>query len=106
MSQALALTGTIPAHPLGQPIDGRPRYGMTPDQAAVYRWLVQHKPHNSPFGVNFREVAWRMLRHESKIHANAQALVERGWLEVAEANASHTTYRFVHPVRHFAEPRG
>jgi len=93
---------TVPAFPLGQPVDGRPRYGMTPDQAEVYRWLVSHKPHDADFGINFREVAWRMLRHPSKVHANARALVERGWIE---NRGGYTKYRFVHPIMTFKESR-
>ena len=33
MSALAHSEGTVPAHPLGQPLDGRPRYGMTPEQA-------------------------------------------------------------------------
>jgi hypothetical protein len=105
MSQALSITATVPAYPLGEPYDGRPRYGMTPAQAEVYRWLVQHKPHHDAFGVNFRELAFRMASHLETSHACVRALVERGWLEVAEYRPSATVYRFVHPVRQFKAPR-
>lgn len=62
MTRAAAFICAVPAFPLGQPVDGRPRYGMTPAQADVYRCLVKHKPHNDAFGINFRELAWRMAR--------------------------------------------
>lgn len=93
---------TVPAYPLGEPYDGRPRYGMTPAQADIYRWLVQHKPHHGAFGINFREVAWRMTCHQSKIHDHVRALVERGWIEDL---GEYTKYRFVHPVKKFKESR-
>jgi len=91
---------TVPAFPLGQPVDGRPRYGMTPDMAEFYSWLVKYKPHTGVFGINFRESAWRMLRHPSKVHFSVRSLVERGWLD-GEGN----TYSFVHPIMHFKTPR-
>lgn len=102
---ALAQEKTVPAFPLGQPFDGRKRYGMTPAQAEVYRWLVEHKPHDQAFGVNFREMAFRMVSHLQTSHACVRGLVERGWLEVAEHKASATVYRFVHPVMRFKAPR-
>lgn len=95
---------TVPAFPLGQPVDGRPRYGMTPAQADVYRWLVKHKPHDAPFGINFRNLAFCMARHLENSHASVRSLVERGWLE-SEGNSSATVYRFVHPVMTFKAPR-
>lgn len=102
MNETLAFyaTRTVPGFPLGQPHDGRPRYGMTPEQAALYRWLVTHKPHNSAFGINFREAGWRLARHFSKVHMTVQALIERGWLK-----GQGDAYAFVHPVMQFKAPR-
>lgn len=96
---------TVPAFPLGQPVDGRPRYGMTPEMACAYRWLVKYKPHDESFAVNFRETGWRMARHPSKIHATVQALVERGWITPDASPGRYTTYRFVHPVMQFKAAR-
>lgn len=96
---------TVPGFPLGQPEDGRPRYGMTPDQADLYRWLVAHKPHGEAFGVNFRETAWRMARHPDGIFKCARSLVERGWLE-SEGGSPNAVYRFVHPVMKFKPTEG
>ena len=93
---ALAIETTIPAYPLGQPLDGRKRYGMTPEMAHVYRWLVQHKPHDGVFGINFRELAQHMARHHGSVHPAVRSLVERGWLE-----GKNETYSFVHPVMRF-----
>lgn len=102
---ALAHEIAVPAYPLGEPYDGRLRFGMTPAQAEVYRWLVQNKPHHGAFGVNFREMAFRLVSHLETSHACVRGLVERGWLEVAEHKASATVYRFVHPVKLFKAPR-
>lgn len=96
---ALAIA-TQPAFPLGKPAD-RHRYGMTPEQAFVYNWLVRNKPHTRPFAVNFRHVARVMLSGEGNIHQRVAALVERGWLERDDAG-----YRFVEPVMWFKGPRG
>jgi hypothetical protein len=60
MSISLASVGTVPAYPLGQPVDGRKRYGMTPEQAAVYRWLVENRPHKGSFNIQYRDVALSM----------------------------------------------
>lgn len=92
---ALAQTATRDAYPLGRPLDGRERYGMTHEQAKVYRWLVANRPHDRAFLVNFREAAVSTLCL-AKVHAAVQALVERGWLERDDAG-----YRFVHPVMQF-----
>lgn len=97
---ALARESTVPAFPLGIPSDGRPRYGMTPGQAALHRWIVAHKPHTRPFAMSFRFVAQRMAATHGNIHARVTALVERGWLDRDDAG-----YRFVHPIMHYAEPR-
>lgn len=92
---ALALA-TRPAYPLGRPAD-RDRYGMTPEQACLYRWLVQHKPHDKPFTIGFRAIApLFLLKGHSKLHDRVAGLVERGWLERDDAG-----YRFVHPVMQF-----
>lgn len=95
---ALALD-TRPAYPLGRPSD-RDRYGMTPEQAHVYRWLVKNRPHDRPFAISFREVALAMAAPLGSIHQRVAALVERGWLERDDAG-----YRFVHPVMQFREAR-
>lgn len=95
---------TIPAFPLGQPVDGRPRYGMTPEMAAVYRWLVKYKPHNGPFVVHFRETAWGMASHPGALHLTMRGLIERGWLTTDSSPGRYTTYRFVHPVMQFKAP--
>lgn len=100
MSEAHALERTVPAFPLGQPVDGRPRYGMTPEQACLYRWLVLQKPHAKPFAMNSRAIAW--LFHQ-KSHGGilrlVTGLIERGWLE-----GDGRAYRFVHPVMTFKAP--
>lgn len=97
---ALAQELTRPAFPLGQPFDGRPRYGMTPEQAAVYRWLVANRPHDGAFRLDFRDVAAGVPMHLSTVHRSVRELVDRGWLfEVL--GKTHTRYGFVHPVMHF-----
>lgn len=90
---------TRPAYPLGRPAD-RDRYGMTPEQAHVYRWLVKKRPHDRAFSISFREVALAMASPVGNIHARVSALVERGWLERDDAG-----YRFVQPVMQFKENR-
>jgi hypothetical protein len=102
MNQSLAFyaTRTVPGFPLGQPVDGRLRYGMTPEQANVYRWLVAHKPHDRPFSMSFRAIAQLMASTSGNIHARVISLCERGWLERDDAG-----YCFVHPVMHFEVPR-
>jgi DNA-binding MarR family transcriptional regulator len=97
---AFYATRTVPGYPLGQPVDGRLRYGMTPEQAYIYRWLVAHRPHDKSFAINFRHMAQCMASTSGNAHQRVAALVERGWLEREDAG-----YRFVHPVMHFAEPR-
>lgn len=99
---------TIPAFPLGQPFDGRPRYGMTPEQAAVYRWLVENRPHTEVFRLDFRDLASGIAIHLSTVHHCVRELVDRGWLcEVlgGEYTRYATRYGFVHPVMRFKEPR-
>jgi hypothetical protein len=92
---------TVPAHPLGQPLDGRPRYGMTPEQAIVYRWLIKYRPHHEVFAVNFRTLARLLCCGVSNSHQRVMGLVERGWIHM-EANGK---YRFVQPIMRFKEPR-
>jgi len=107
MTVAVASVQTVPAYPLGRPVDGRPRYGMTPEMAAAYQWLVAHKPHDAEFAVNFRESAWRMARHHGSFHLTVQGLVDRGWIEKSGflKRGGQSTYRFVHPVMTFKAPR-
>lgn len=101
---ALRQEATIPAYPLGKPAD-RHRYGMTPEQAKVYRWLVQNRPHHVPFSLNFRDVAWSIEGNLDTVHDNVIALVERGWIEPADSVGLRTmTYRFVPPVMTFNAP--
>ena len=94
---ALALK-TVPAYPLGIPVDGRPRYSMMPGMAAVYRWLVQNKPHGGTFSMSFREIGAKTGRPFSKVHDNVRGLVERGWLE-----GDGERYAFVEPIQHYRE---
>ena len=101
---ALAQEPTRPAFPLGQPFDGRPRYGMTPEQAMVYRWLVANRPHDEAFQVHFREVAASINMKLSTVHHSVRELVDRGWL-LEEPNVRYTRYGLVHPVMHFKAPR-
>ena len=101
---ALARESTVPAFPLGRPVDGRQRFSMTSHQAAVYRWLVTCRPHGETFALNFRAMATEMGWPLSTLHLCVQGLVERGWLHVVP-NGSHTLYAFVHPIKHFREPR-
>jgi hypothetical protein len=63
MNQALAFSAirTVPGFPLGQPVDGRERYGMTAEQAHAYCWLVKNRPHDKPFCLNFRDPAWSLI---------------------------------------------
>jgi DNA-binding MarR family transcriptional regulator len=100
MSEALAYNRTVPAYPLGQPVDGRPRYGMTPEQAFVYRWVVRNRPHDRPFTISFRQLATFMASTSGNVHSRVIALVERGWLQREDAG-----YRLVHPVMTFRGKR-
>jgi hypothetical protein len=93
---------TIPAHPLGIPVDGRPRYGMTPDQACLYRALVKAMPHDKAFRMKFRTAAAKMGIDTSRLHVRMQALVERGWMHQHRRGV----YGFVAPVKLFKVPRG
>lgn len=91
---------TVPAFPLGQPEDGRDRYGMTPEQACVYRWLVKHRPHDQPFAIGFSLLGRLMMCSKGNAFQRVSALVERGWLD-RDAGG----YRLVKPIRQFKEPR-
>lgn len=101
---ALALEKTIPAFPLGQPVDGRPRYGMTPEQAAAYRWLVANRSHLHAFLLDFRDVAAGVPMHLSTLHHCVRELVDRGWLYEVRGE-TQTRYGFVAPVMHFKGSR-
>lgn len=91
---------TVPAFPLGQPVDGRPRYGMTPEQAAAYRWLVANRSHLHAFLLDFRDVAAGVPMHLSTLHHCVRELVDRGWLYEVRGE-TQTRYGFVAPVMHF-----
>ena len=112
---ALAHETTVPAYPLGQPADGRARYGMTLEQATLYRWLVLNRPHNEPFLLDFHGACAEIGIHLNPMFQRVCALVERGWLERVEGKARMTCdgprkplarYAFVHPVKLFKVPRG
>lgn len=93
---------TVPAHPLGIPVDGRKRYGMTPEQACLYRWLVKYRPHDQEFRISMRQVAKVMLcKSHENISDRVDNLIDRGWLKECEKGR----YAFVHPVMHFKAPR-
>jgi len=103
MNETLAFYAirTVPAFPLGQPVDGRPRYGMTPEMARVYRWLVDNRPHNGEFRLCFTEMCEALATERSTAHMHIVGLVERGWLEAGPVNGAWRHYSFVHPVRVF-----
>lgn len=101
MSLAYA-TDTVPAFPLGQPLDGRERYGMTPEQACLYRALVKAMPHDKAFRMKYRSAAAKMGTDASRLHVRMQALVERGWIHQHRRGV----YGFVAPVKLFAVPHG
>lgn len=94
-------TATVPAHPLGIPVDGRERYGMTPEQACVYRFLVKTQPHGERFKLHFRSLAKSMVCGLGNAHQRVTGLVERGWLKVDRTGG----YAFVHPIMFFKVPR-
>lgn len=91
------LNDTVPAHPLGIPVDGRKRYGMTPEQAITYRHLVKTKPHDEQFAIHFRSLARSLICGLGNVHQRVTGLTERGWLTVDRKGR----YSFVHPVMHF-----
>lgn len=92
---------TVQAYPLGEPVDGRPRYGMTPDMARIYRWLVDNRPRFGQWQICFTDLSEALETERSTAHMHIVGLVERGWLEPGERNGGHTLYSFVHPVRVF-----
>lgn len=95
---------TVPAFPLGQPIDGRKRYSMTPEQASLYRWLIANRPSERPFAMDFRDIARQTPTGLYALHVRVQALVERGWIMPVTIKPGHSTYSFVHPIKYFKEP--
>lgn len=101
---ALAHEITVPAYPLGRPVDGRERFSMTPDQARVYRWLVQTKPHGEPFKIDFRKTGTATGYGTSTAHSCVVGLCQRGWMAVVPSKTKGI-YRFVQPVMMFKEPR-
>ena len=98
MTALLRIDATVPAFPLGQPLDGRPRYGMTPEQACLYRWLVKYRPCDGFFSIRLRDVSYCNRISLGNAQQRVSALVERGWLEQVGQK-----FRFVQPVRHFKE---
>lgn len=96
MSVAVLLE-TVPAHPLGIPLDGRKRYGMTPEQAITYRFLVKTKPHDEQFKIHFRSLGKSLICGLGNVHQRVTGLVERGWLS-ADLKGQ---YSFVHPIMFF-----
>lgn len=96
---ALAREATRPAYPLGRPAD-RDRYGMTPEQAHIYKWLVKYRPHDRTFAISFHQIAKAMITGKGNVHARVSALVERGWLERDDAG-----YKFVQPIMQFKDAR-
>jgi len=106
MSLAHATDGTVPAHPLGIPSDGRKRYSMTASMARAYRWLVLNRPHDGEFLLNFREAAEGIGCNTSAAHFSVVALEERGWLRRVNPSQTNARFAFVHPVKMFREPTG
>ena len=99
---ALALK-TVPAYPLGRPVDGRERFSMTPVQAKVYRWLVANKPHGEPFTIDFRKTGEAIGYGTSTAHSCVVGLCQRGLMSVVPCKTKGI-YRFVPPVMFFAAP--
>ena len=100
---ALAITATLPAYPLGQPVDGRPCYGMTPEQARLYCWLVANRPHAEVFRVLFREVGAALQMSPGTVHFCLMELIDRGWVRQIPSK-SWCKYTFVAPVMRFRGP--
>lgn len=94
----LDIHDTVAAHPLGKPLDGRDRYGMTPEQARIYRWLVANRPHDEAFTVDYRAAGADLGISCGTVHFCTTALIERGWIEPVGA---HGHYRLVAPVMRF-----
>lgn len=97
---ALAIETTVDAYPLGRPPCGTLRYGMTPEQAMLYRWLVKNRPHDKAFAIGFREAAIAHLTGVCRVHDRVMALVERGWLKRVAKR-----YTFIEPIQFYAERR-
>lgn len=95
---------TVPAFPLGQPHDGRPRYGMTPTMASLYHALIASRPHKCAFKIDFRALCAETGKSLHPVHDAVTGLVERGWLTRSSINGAHSTYAFVHPIMRFKEP--
>lgn len=97
----------VPAHPSGIPADGRLRYGMTPEQASLYRWLVANRSHDEEFHFDFRRAAEALgFYHGGAVYQVVRGLIERGWLyRVENGNHLDTVYGFVQPIMRFREPR-
>lgn len=100
MNEEILEFKTVPGFPLGQPKDGRPRYGMTPEQARLYRWLLKSRPHHIPFPMHFRDAEVDIGIGKASLHRCMQGLVERGWVDHAP-NGGHAEYRMVRPVKRF-----
>jgi hypothetical protein len=94
---ALAIA-TRAAYPLGKPSD-RDRYGMTADQACLYRWLVKYRPHDRPFSISFRATAPLFCTTHTAVFHMVQNLIERGWLERDDAGYQ------VCPAHHVVQPK-
>lgn len=103
MTAVILADNTIPAFPLGQPPDGRKRFGMTPQQARLYRWLVESRPHDIPFQMHFRDAALALGIGVGAAHYCLIELVERGWV-TSTGNGAHTQYQMVPPVMAFRAP--
>lgn len=98
---AVAYTDTVPAHPLGIPVDGRARYGMTPEMAFAYGWLVKNRPPDSGFRINFSQLGATLVIKRHHAFKLVVSLMERGWID----QIAHGEYCFVHPVMCFRELR-
>jgi hypothetical protein len=98
-----ASQNTRPAYPLGRPVDGRLRFGMTPEQAFLYRSLVAEvEDEYASFSINTRLYAKRLHRtSHSHIFRHIEHLIERGWIMVS----GYGRFKFVHPVMRF-KPHG
>ncbi len=101
MTVSIAITATVPAYPLGRPVD-RLRYGMTPQQARLYRWLVANRPHGEAFRVEFREAGAALRMSPVTVHFCIMELIDRGWMRQLPSK-SWCKYAFVAPVMRFRE---
>ena len=93
----------IKANPLGVPEDGRPRYGMTPEQATVYAYIVENMPHDRTFLMNFRQLAAGVSMQLANVRGAVADLYVRGWLE-PDYTGPVTVYRLIAPVKRFKKP--